>query len=237
MRESLWALPIRERHLARWLYGRTATTTARHVIEQGCELLSAAVGATLQPAAMDFPLDAAVEKACDALLARLLPGSERFVLIAATAGWGAKQWPAERYGAVAAELGRRGYRTLVNAASEQDPIARSVVVVSGGYAAAAAGDLPLLIALTRRAELVIAGIRVRCIWLQRCDGRWWRCLDRPIRHEMGLMERGRECFDMEKSAGITGDSRSPRRDCVGNYSRGSGAGGNGVVRGTGKVDE
>jgi heptosyltransferase-1 len=142
---------------ARWLYGRTARTTARHVIEQGCELLSAAVGETLPPALVDFPLDATVEKTCDVLLARLLPGGERFALIAATAGWGAKQWPAERFGAVAAELGSRGYRTLVNAASEQDPIARSVVAASGGYAAAAAGDLPLLIALTRRAEVVIAG--------------------------------------------------------------------------------
>ncbi len=40
---------------------------------------------------------------------------ERFVVIAPTAGWGAKQWPAERYGAVAAALGRAGFRTLVNA--------------------------------------------------------------------------------------------------------------------------
>lgn len=142
---------------ARWLYGRTASTTARHVIEQGCELLGTAVGAKLQPAPLDFPPDAAVEKACDASLERLLPGGKRFVLIAPTAGWGAKQWPAERFGAVAAALGARGYGTLVNAAGEEDPIARSVVAASGGYAAAAAGDLPFLIALTRRAEVVIAG--------------------------------------------------------------------------------
>lgn len=142
---------------ARWLYGKTVDVTATHVIEQGCELLSGAVGVQLRPAEVDFPLDETAERACDALLARLLPGSEPFALVAPTAGWGAKQWPAERFGAVAAELGRRGYRTLVNAAGETDPIARSVVEASGGYAAAAAGDLPLLIALTRRARVVIAG--------------------------------------------------------------------------------
>jgi heptosyltransferase-1 len=142
---------------ARWLYGRTVNTTTRHVIEQGCELLGAAVGVTLEPARVDFPRNPAVEHACDTLLARLVPGGERFVLIAPTAGWGAKQWPAERFGAVAAEMGRRGYRTLVNAGSDVDPIARSVVAASEGYAAAAAGDLPLLIALTRRAGAVIAG--------------------------------------------------------------------------------
>ena len=142
---------------ARWLYGRTATTRSKHVIEQGCELLGTAVGAVLRPAPLDFPPDAAVERECDALLERLLPGGERFALMAPTAGWGAKQWPAERFGAVAAKMGHRGYRTLINAASEEDPIARSVVAASEGYAAVAAGDLPLLIALTRRAEVVIAG--------------------------------------------------------------------------------
>jgi heptosyltransferase-1 len=142
---------------AQWLYGKAVDVTATHVIEQGCELLGGAVGAQFRPAGVDFPLDEAAERACDALLARLLPGGEPFALVAPTAGWGAKQWPAERFGAVAAELGRQGYRTLVNAAGEKDPIARSVVEASGGYAAAATGDLPLLIALTRRARVVIAG--------------------------------------------------------------------------------
>ncbi len=32
-------------------------------------------------------------------------------------GGGAKQWPAERYGAVAVELEKAGFRTLVNASS------------------------------------------------------------------------------------------------------------------------
>jgi heptosyltransferase-1 len=91
------------------------------------------------------------------MLKRLLPGGEDFVLIAPTAGWGAKQWPAERFGTVAAELGQRGIRVLVNGAYETDGVANEVVRVSGGYGIAAPTDLGELIALTRRASLVIAG--------------------------------------------------------------------------------
>ena len=43
------------------------------------------------------------------------------------AGWGAKRWPAERYGAVAAELHARGCRVLVNAGPQEQEIAAEVV--------------------------------------------------------------------------------------------------------------
>lgn len=142
---------------AQWLYGKRIDTFSAHVIEQGCELLGGALGMTLEPARVDFPVDEATERTCDAMLARLLPEGGPFALVAPTAGWGAKQWPAERFGSVAAELGRRGYRTLVNAAGENDPIAQSVVAASEGYSAAASGSLSQLIALTRRASVVIAG--------------------------------------------------------------------------------
>lgn len=142
---------------AQWMYEKKIATASAHVIEQGCELLGGALGMTLLPARVDFPLDEATERACDAMLTRLLPEGGPFALVAPTAGWGAKQWPAERFGAVAAELGRRGYRTLVNASGEYDPIAQSVVGASEGYSAAAAGSLSQLIALTRRASIVIAG--------------------------------------------------------------------------------
>ena len=95
--------------VAEWLYGKRVSLSAAHVVEQGCELLGAAVGEVLRPAKVQLPVDAAAESWCDALK---LEG--RFVLIAPTAGWGAKEWPAKRYGAVAAALGRAGFRVLVN---------------------------------------------------------------------------------------------------------------------------
>jgi heptosyltransferase-1 len=142
---------------ARWLFEQRVGVAAPHVIEQGCELLGAAVGEVLRPAAVSLPEDEFAEASCSALLASALDGEERFVLLAPTAGWGAKQWPAERYGAVAAELGRAGYGVLVNATSMEDASAAAVVLASDGAAAALPCSMAEMIALVRRASLVIAG--------------------------------------------------------------------------------
>ena len=111
----------RGRQQARWFYKQQVTTSAPHVVEQGCELLGGALEEILRPAKVVLPVDPEAEAWCDRLLAQTLGrGSgrgERFAFIAPTAGWGAKQWPAERYGAVAAELGRAGYPYLVNEVS------------------------------------------------------------------------------------------------------------------------
>lgn len=138
---------------ARWLYGQRVNTTAAHVIEQGCELLGAAVSETLRPATVRLPEDGAAE----ASLRLKLAGDGPFVLLAPTAGWGAKEWPAERYGAVAAEVARAGFRVLVNASSSEDPTALAVVRASGGAAVAMPCTMTELIALVRRSALVIAG--------------------------------------------------------------------------------
>lgn len=139
---------------AAWFYKQRVRLRATHMVEQGCELLGAAVGETLRPAKVKLPVDSAAERWCDALL----PGvGERFALIAPTAGWGAKQWPAERYGAVAAALGREGFRTLVNAASSEDSVGRRVVESSDGAAMLVPCSVGQMIALTRRAAVVIAG--------------------------------------------------------------------------------
>ena len=139
---------------AAWFYKQKVKLTAKHVVEQGCELLGAAIGETLRPAKVELPVEAAAETWCDTLLAT---SPDKFAILAPTAGWGAKQWPAERYGAVAAALGRAGYRTLVNAASPDDAAGRSVVAASGGAATLVPCSVGRLIALTRRAAVVIAG--------------------------------------------------------------------------------
>lgn len=138
---------------ARWLYGERVATTAAHVIEQGCELLGAAAGVSLSPATVRLPVDEGAE----ASLARKLAGDAPFVLLAPTAGWGAKEWPAARYGAVAGEMARAGFRVLVNASSSRDATALAVVDASGGAAEAMPCTMAELIALARRAALVIAG--------------------------------------------------------------------------------
>lgn len=135
---------------AAWFYQQKIRLRAGHVIEQGCELLGAATGETLRPAKVKLPVDPAAELWCDALPAK-------FALLAPAAGWGAKQWPAERYGAVAAALEREGYRVLVNAATTQDEAALRVVEASGGTATLVGCSVGQMIALLRRAGVVIAG--------------------------------------------------------------------------------
>jgi heptosyltransferase I len=139
---------------AAWFYRRKVLTTAQHVVEQGCELLGYAIGEELRPARVALPVDAVAEAWCDGLLSGL---GHSFVLVAPTAGWGAKQWPAERYGALAAALGHSGFRTLVNASSAEDTVAKRVVETSDGAAVMVPCSVGQLIALVRRAALVVAG--------------------------------------------------------------------------------
>jgi lipopolysaccharide heptosyltransferase I len=149
---------------ARRFYKQRVEVTATHVVEQGCELLGAALGEMLRPVRVPLPMDAEDER-----WAAEVVGNERFCLIAPGAGWGAKVWPAERYGRVAAQLGRAGIGTVVSAplggpaqASVAESArgggeAESVVAASEGFARAVPCSLGQLIALARRAAVVIAG--------------------------------------------------------------------------------
>ena len=141
---------------AAWLYGRRVKVQATHVIERGCELLGSAVGEELRPAKVTLPVDADAERWCDEFLSKTLAHGEEFAFVAPTAGWGAKQWPEERYGAMAAALGHAGYRTLVNE-PPRDPCANRVVEASGGSATSVPCTIGQMISLVRRAGVVIAG--------------------------------------------------------------------------------
>ncbi len=145
----------RERE-ARWLYGERVEMSARHVIDQGCELLGAAAGERLLPARVVLPVDATAERECDILLERLAAGRP-FVMIAPSAGWGAKEWPPERYGLVARALFEAGFAVLVNASSAGDARALAVVEASGGRAVAVPGSMAHLVAMVRRTSLMVAG--------------------------------------------------------------------------------
>lgn len=136
-----------------WLYGRRIERRGTHVVEQGCCLLGDALGVDLVPGAVELPVSGEAERWCDALLR----GLGRICVLAPTAGWGAKMWPAERYGAVARELSERGYTVLVNASGADDAVANGVVEASGGAAVTVQSNVAEMVALLRRAALVIAG--------------------------------------------------------------------------------
>jgi heptosyltransferase-1 len=87
---------------ARWLFGERVRTHGVHVIEQAVEVCAAAAGEPLSPILPSLPVNREAEKWADEVLA------ERNKTAGSSAkpgaGWGAKRWPAERYGAVAKDL-------------------------------------------------------------------------------------------------------------------------------------
>jgi heptosyltransferase-1 len=125
-------------------------------VEHAAEIVSAALGHTLVPVPPLLPVDPEAEAWCETLL--LGRPSGPLVLLAPTAGWGAKEWPAVRYGAVAKALTAQGCTVLVNASPVGvDAVANMVVAASGGSTTAVACTLPQLTALLRRTSLVIVG--------------------------------------------------------------------------------
>jgi heptosyltransferase-1 len=140
---------------ARWLFTDRIATSGAHVIEQDIELANAIAGDNLRPVHPWIPVDHAAEAWVDEILP---PASDqRAVLINPGAGWGAKCWPTDRYAAVAQGLIDRGLRVLVNAGPGEQPLAESVSQATGGAATPLTCSLQQLVALTRRAALVIAG--------------------------------------------------------------------------------
>jgi heptosyltransferase-1 len=136
--------------MARHLYGQRIELAAGHVVNQGCELLGGAVGEALKPGRVALPMNTEAEVWADQVV-----GQDRFCLIAPGGGWGSKVWPAERLGWVADELGRSGIRVLVNSPPGGWRAGDAVVAASGGVAQAVPCSIRELIALVRRAALVI----------------------------------------------------------------------------------
>src|SRR5580704_8924344 len=97
-------------NVASMLYSRQVIARGSHIVEQNLSLAEAVASRPLEVSKMEFPRDDAIEKQNDA---RLQQGGE-FALVNPGAGWGAKRWPAERYGEVARRLAEDGLKSLIN---------------------------------------------------------------------------------------------------------------------------
>src|SRR5258708_15305233 len=139
---------------SRWFYKKNVHTRGAHVVEQNLELTAELTGAAGVPKAI-LPRDPAGEAWCDRYLEEIK--ATQLVLLNPGAGWGAKQWPVERYGAVARELAGDGYTIVVNHGPGEEELAQTVVSSSDGAARPVRCSLAELIALTRRASLFIGG--------------------------------------------------------------------------------
>lgn len=140
---------------ARWFFGERVKTAGRHVIEQSIEVLNAVAGENLPTVPSLLPRDAVAVAWVECLLRDRVKAP--FVVINPGAGWGAKRWPVERYGAVARGLAALGYGVVANAGPEEVDLVREFVEASGGAAIYAVPSLVELIELTRRSSLTIAG--------------------------------------------------------------------------------
>jgi heptosyltransferase I len=141
-------------NVASMFYTRQVIARGSHVVEQNLSLAEAVARRPLEMPKIEFPHDQAVEKQCGD---RLQCGIGDFVLLNPGAGWGAKQWPAERYGQVARRLAEDGVKSLINFGPGEEPLVRAVESASEGTAKGIACSLTELIALTGRARLFVGG--------------------------------------------------------------------------------
>jgi heptosyltransferase-1 len=141
--------------LASMFYTRQVASQSQHVVEQNLSLSEAVAKKRLHTPKVEFPHDSAAEAYCQNLLREY--GLADFVVMNPGAGWGAKQWPAERYGEVARRLAEWGLPSLINFGPGEGILARAVEATSEGTAQSISCSLSQLIALTRRASLFIGG--------------------------------------------------------------------------------
>ena len=141
---------------ARLLYKRCFTTTKTHVVEQYHALAEAVAGRTLTIPSIEFPRD---DQAGGSITKKLsaLGVKKEFAILTPGAGWGAKQWPPERYGAVARALAADGLTPLINCAPGEENLVQATQAASNSAAHPISCTLAELIALTRRARLFIGG--------------------------------------------------------------------------------
>ncbi len=144
----------RESPASLW-YTRPAITRGSHVVEQNLSIVEALTQKRIKPPRVDLPRDAEAEVRIDRRLAEWR--QSEFAILNPGAGWGAKCWPAERYGEVACALAKDGVQSIINYGPREEDLAREAEAASGGVARTMKCSISELIALTRRANLFIGG--------------------------------------------------------------------------------
>jgi heptosyltransferase-1 len=135
-------------NVASMFYTSAVRAKAKHVIAQNLELASAVVHHELRAAQIEFTGAVPASPAQP-------PG---YVILNPGAGWGAKQWAAERYGQVAKHLADRlQLRCLINAGPGEDELVRSAQSASDGAAQPISCSPVELVHILRGACLFIGG--------------------------------------------------------------------------------
>jgi heptosyltransferase-1 len=144
----------RESPASLW-YTRKVVASGGHVIKQNLSVAATITQEKMAVPHTDFPIDPQAEERVGQRLAE--HGISEFVILNPGAGWGAKRWPAERYGDVARKLAGQCVRSILNYGPGEEELVRAAEAASGGTAFAMLCTITELIALTRRARLFIGG--------------------------------------------------------------------------------
>lgn len=144
----------RESPASLW-YSRKVITRGSHVIEQNLSVVEAVAGTKLALPQTPLPVDAGEQERCAADLTT--DGVGDYAILNPGAGWGAKRWPAQRYGEVARALWQEGLRPLINIGPGEESLFQEVNEASGAVARPTKPTITGLIGLTRRAKLFIGG--------------------------------------------------------------------------------
>lgn len=144
----------RESPASLW-YTRRVVTHGAHVIEQNLSIAEEVAQKKLTVPRVELPRDVEAERQIEQRLGE--SGVGAFAILNPGAGWGAKRWPAERYGRVARALAEHGVRPILNYGPGEEDLVREAEVASQGTAKPMKCSISELIALTRRARLFIGG--------------------------------------------------------------------------------
>jgi heptosyltransferase I len=144
----------REAPASLW-YTRRVVARGRHVVEHNLSVAEGLVGHQASRLAVELPCDPQAEGRIEQRLAEY--GVGEFAILNPGAGWGAKRWPAERYGEVARRLADLGVRSILNYGPGEEELVRVAEAASGGTAQSWSFTITELIALTRRSRLFVGG--------------------------------------------------------------------------------
>lgn len=143
----------RENVATMW-YTQQVITSGTHVVDQNLSLSAAITGQTNAPR-IELPIDDFTDAQTEKWLHEKSIG--KFAILNPGAGWGAKQWPADRYGQVAKTLANLGIKPLINFGPGEEQLAQAVENASAGAAQQVSLSLTKLSSLMRRASLFIGG--------------------------------------------------------------------------------
>jgi ADP-heptose:LPS heptosyltransferase len=146
----------RETGAARFYTDRVAPS-GQHVAEMSMSL--AVHAGARRSVAMEFPIQVPPQEISQLRERLRREGAENYVVVSPGGGWKSKCWPAERFGALCAEVWRRHeIRSVINLAPGEEQLGEAVIANSlPAKPIVYCPALPELVALLSQALLVVGG--------------------------------------------------------------------------------